>query len=142
MTSTSRLSIGLLLLIPLWPAADALGQQGENTRSVRSGVFSATQADRGVRVFESECSLCHAPAEFSGRIFQLTWQGRDVGALFSQVRTTMPLDRPGSLPPDQYAAVVAYILRLNGYPAGKEALPVDPEILGRIRIEPPEDPGN
>jgi S-disulfanyl-L-cysteine oxidoreductase SoxD len=142
MTSTSGLSIGLLLLIPLWPAADAMGQQGENTRSVHSGVYSAAQADRGVRVFESECSLCHAPAEFAGRIFQLTWNGRDVGTLFSQIRTTMPLDRPGSLPPDQYAAVVAYILRLNGYPAGEQALPVDPKALSRMRIEPPEDPGN
>lgn len=119
-----------------------MGQQGEKTRSVRSGVYSTAQADRGVRVFESECSLCHAPAEFGGRIFQLTWNGRDVGTLFTQIRTTMPLDRPGSLPPEQYAAVVAYILRLNGHPDGEQALPVDPQALARIRIESPEDPGS
>jgi S-disulfanyl-L-cysteine oxidoreductase SoxD len=140
MTHTFRVSVILLVLFPLGPVDQAVGQQGEDARSVRSGVYSAAQADRGVRVFEAECSLCHGPAEFAGRIFQLTWQGRDVGSLFTQIRTTMPLDRPGGLPPDQYAAVVAYILRLNGYPAGKQALPVDPQALGRIRIEPPEDP--
>jgi S-disulfanyl-L-cysteine oxidoreductase SoxD len=140
MTPTFRAPFLLLILFPLWPAAQALSQQGESTRSVRSGVYAAAQADRGVRVFEAECALCHGPAEFAGRIFQLTWQGRDVGSLFTQIRTTMPLDRPGGLSPDQYASVVAYILRLNGYPAGEQALPVDPQTLGRIRIEPPEDP--
>jgi mono/diheme cytochrome c family protein len=109
-------------------------QDGEAT--VRDGVYTEEQAAQGSRVFEAECAFCHAPAEFSGRIFQITWQGRSVGALFTQVKTTMPLDRPGSLTDEQYAAVVAYILRLNQYPAGDHALAPDPESLNLIRIEP------
>lgn len=106
-------------------------------RSVHEGVYSEEQADRGARIFEVECALCHAPAEFSGRIFQLTWQSRDVGALFNQLRNTMPLDRPGSLTAEQYAAVLAYMLRLNEYPAGEAPLPAEPEPLARIRFDPP-----
>jgi S-disulfanyl-L-cysteine oxidoreductase SoxD len=118
-------------------AGSLQAQQGGDTVSVLAGVYSQSQAERGGQAFEQECSFCHAPAEFSGRIFQLTWQGRSVGALFNELRTTMPLDNPGSLTPDQYAAVVAYLLGLNRYPAGEKPLPADPDALNRIRIEPP-----
>lgn len=137
---TRALSL-ILFLALLLPAESVRAQQTDNGRSVLEGVYTADQADRGARVFESECSLCHAPAEFGGRIFQLTWQGRTVGALFTQIRTTMPLDRPGHLSAEQYSAVVTYILRLNRYPHGEHALPTDPDALNLIRIEPLEEPG-
>jgi len=34
----------------------------------------------------------------------------------------MPLNAPASLKKDQYAAIMAYILKFNGYPAGQKAL--------------------
>ena len=34
--------------------------------------------------------------------------------------------------------VVAYILKLNGMPAGKEALPSDMAALGKIRFDSPK----
>lgn len=126
-------------VLALWVLAAGsapLAAQSSDEVSVHDGVYSAEQARAGSRVFEAQCSLCHAPAEFAGRIFQITWRGRSVGALYGQVSTTMPLDRPGSLAPDEYAAVIAYILSLNEYPAGEQALAPDPERLERIRIEP------
>jgi S-disulfanyl-L-cysteine oxidoreductase SoxD len=45
----------------------------------------------------------------------------------------MPQDRPGSLSAEEYADVVAYILRLNGRPAGERELPADAALLARMR---------
>ena len=129
------------VLVTLGLLAGPPALQAQNAEaSVRDGVYTEEQATRGGQVFEAECAFCHAPSEFSGRIFQITWQGRSVGALYTQLKTTMPLDRPGGLTDEQYAAVVAYILRLNEYPAGDRALSPDPESLDLIRIEPV--PGN
>ena len=35
----------------------------------------------------------------------------------------MPRSNPGSLPPDQYAAVIAYLLGKDCYPAGEAKFP-------------------
>ena len=45
----------------------------------------------------------------------------------------MPQDRPGSLSAEEYAAIVAYFLQLNGRQAGDSELPADAELLGRRR---------
>jgi hypothetical protein len=43
------------------------------------------------------------------------------------MRTTMPLSTAKSLSAEQHAAVFAYLLRQNGYPAGNE--PVQPDVV-------------
>ena len=54
----------------------------------------------------------------------------------------VPYDRPGALPAEEYAAVLAYLLELNAYPAGDAPLEGDPDALRGIRIErAPEDDG-
>ena len=47
----------------------------------------------------------------------------------------MPVDAPGSLTNQQYVDVVAYMLQLNGHPAGKSALAPDPAALRKVRID-------
>lgn len=96
-------------------------------------VFTAAQADRGQRVFSSVCSACHSRNEFTGPIFALTWMAEPVGNLFQHIRTAMPQDAPGSLAPEEYAAVVAYFLRLNDRTAGDRELPADASQLARMR---------
>ena len=45
------------------------------------------------------------------------------------------------LPPDQYNAVVAYVLRENGYPAGDTPLLFEPLEIAHINLDPhPEEP--
>lgn len=112
-----------------------------DTSSVLEGVYSSEQAAQGTRLFEQQCSLCHFPGEFSGPAFEASWVNRPVGALWGHIRMTMPLDNPGSLSAAQYSAVLAYLLRLNGYPAGEKALPADPDSLAVIRMDPPPDGG-
>lgn len=85
--------------------------------------YTAIQAQQGREVFEAVCSACHALGEFRGQMFRMTWMARPIGHFFQLVATTMPQDAPGSLEPGEYAAVVAYILQLNGHPAGSVELP-------------------
>ncbi len=47
----------------------------------------------------------------------------------------MPEGDPGSLSPEDYANLLAYFFRLNGYPVGEEPLPADVSALQNIRIE-------
>ena len=42
--------------------------------------------------------------------------------LLDVIANTMPQSDPGSLKPAEYAAVTAYIMQQNGYPAGTAAL--------------------
>jgi mono/diheme cytochrome c family protein len=95
--------------------------------------YTAEQATRGQRTFTSICSTCHGRNEFTGPIFGLTWRAEPVGNLFEHVSTNMPQDDPGSLTPQQYADVVAYILQMNGLTAGDRELPPDPEALRSLR---------
>jgi mono/diheme cytochrome c family protein len=96
-------------------------------------VYTVEQASRGERVFGSTCSVCHGRNEFTGPIFGLTWRAEPVGSLFEHISTTMPQDSPGSLTYEQYASIVAYMLQLNGRPAGDIELPADPALLARMR---------
>jgi hypothetical protein len=54
--------------------------------------------------------------------------------LFDYLRTTMPDDNPGRLSRGKYAEIVAYLLQLNGMPAGAGTLRTDPRKLQQIRI--------
>ena len=48
----------------------------------------------------------------------------------------MPEDAPGSLPPQQYVDIVAYILRMNGFEPGSTELPADAEVLKELSLAP------
>ena len=47
----------------------------------------------------------------------------------------MPKTNPGSLSEADDLAVIAYLLSVNGFPVGANALPGDPVALGRIALE-------
>ncbi len=101
---------------------------------VLEGVFTAAQAARGERTFDEVCGGCHDAGEFAGARFRLGWVDRSVGELFDIISTLMPEGDPGSLSPGEYAAVVAYLLQLNGYPAGETPLPANLSALQELMI--------
>jgi len=94
--------------------------------------YTAEQAARGQRTFGSICAVCHGRNEFTGPIFQVTWMQDPIGALYEHISTKMPQNRPGSLTPQEYIDVVAYMLQLNRRPAGDRELPADPELLAEM----------
>jgi len=98
------------------------------------GIFTQAQSAAGKDLYEVECSFCHGPREFAGGIFQRRWLTPPVSGIFAHILNTMPQDAPGSLAPAQVAAIVAYILELNGQPAGPTPLPVEMEKLAQIRV--------
>ncbi len=102
--------------------------------SVLDGVFTTRQASRGETTFRQVCQACHSITEFRGRTFRLVWAGSTVGDLFQSISTLMPKDDPGNLSPEEYSAIISYMLRENGYPAGEEDLPADTTALRYIRI--------
>jgi mono/diheme cytochrome c family protein len=115
-------------------------------RTVWDGVYTEGQAERGKVVYEKECAFCHqsdlrgqgfAPAlieqTFSGR-----WQDGYLGDLFTVVQMTMPQDKPASLTKEQYAEIVAYLLKANSYPAGQNDLANDPKPLEQVTFKRPD----
>ena len=115
---------------PPQPAAGA-----PSGSSVLDGVFTLRQASRGERTFRQVCAVCHSTNEFSGGRFRFRWVGLTAGDIFDVMSTMMPESNPGSLSPEEYATLLAYFLRLNGYPAGEEPLPADVSALQNVRIE-------
>jgi len=112
-------------------------------RTVRDGVFSAAQAERGARVFESVCTNCHEMAEFIGAGAYLDEvEGESLWETFDYISTEMPEDDPASLRPEEYAAVLGYILSVYGLPSGDAELAPEQELLEAITLVRPALPGS
>ena len=107
-----------------------LAQSTTDSRTVRDGVFSADQAQRGKQQYADSCAGCHRQ-DLSGdgvtpgladKEFIERWDKEPVEELFKRIKTTMPADRPGSLADADYVDIVAFVLRENGFPSGPSEL--------------------
>ena len=105
------------------------------TKSTMTGVYTAEQAAAGEKTYGNVCTGCHNLGSQSGQVFATKWKGRPVFDLYEQISEKMPEDDPGSLSPAESAEVVAYLLKANGSPAGKQPLPTDSGELKKILIE-------
>jgi mono/diheme cytochrome c family protein len=126
-----------LSIITLPLQAQASGQKTTN-----SGVYSREQATRGQDVFLGMCKNCHTPEAYTTTVFTTKWSGKALSELYSYIRDQMPKNEPGSLSPEEYADVLAYLLRLNRMPAGQDDLPPDATALKTIRFEAPKTKSN
>jgi S-disulfanyl-L-cysteine oxidoreductase SoxD len=107
------------------------------------GVYTAEQAKRGAELYANQCASCHGLAltggesapPLTGGEFLSNWNQLSVGDLFDRIRQTMPADRPGTLTRAQTASVLAHILNVGEFPAGKTELSTQTEVLKQIRIE-------
>ena len=142
--SNSRMAMSLRQRFWLWmglmsalislPVSSSPGQSAASKRSTQSGVYTTEQAARGQDTYATLCTGCHTAATHTGAAFQ-HWDGHSVLDLFGYVSTKMPKNEPGSLEPEQYADLVAYLLKLNQMPVGPTELPTDTTVLGRILIQ-------
>jgi mono/diheme cytochrome c family protein len=120
------------------------------TRTIWDGVYTEEQARRGQQISRAPCGLCHGSrmngaADDNDMIsgpplarayFLREWEGRSLGALLTYSTATMPMSNPGFLPPEDYAAIIAYSLSLTGAPAGDTELPADTWDLAHILVTP------
>ena len=126
-----------LLPVLLLAAAPLAAQSADTTsKPASAGVYTEAQAARGDTLFQKFCLSCHTPAFHADQQFRMNWFGRPVFELFKILKTTMPEDNIGGLSDDEYTRVIAYILKLNGFPAGADSLRSDSLEQKRIRISP------
>ena len=103
-------------------------------RSLEDGVFSEAQAKTGKKLFGQHCKNCHHPKKyFDGKLKE--WEGLTLDQPYGIISGLMPQDNPGGLWGEEYAAILAYILEENDFPAGAEAL--DSGALADIRVIAP-----
>jgi len=113
------------------------------SRSTWNGVYSVTQAVRGLELFMTACAECHAPdmsgidpaPPLTGGRFAANWNGVTLGDMVERIRVSMPQNDPGSLTRAEIADVTAYILQQNGFPAGEKELPRQTAMLSTIAYE-------
>ena len=103
-------------------------------------LYTAAQADEGAKVWTATCAGCHEAKDVTSADFRTKWVGRNLFELYEQIRTTMPDDGPGTLTPEQYLHSVAYILKLNGLPAGETPLVSDSATMSALKFELPAPP--
>lgn len=125
-------TITCAMLCVLAPVSALRAQDTAQPTSVAGtapGVYSDSQATRGGQWYASACAACHPGNALAGPDFQLKWSGRTALDLFDRVRNSMPLDAPGSLSRRTYTDIIAYLMQLNGLPAGTTALAPDTLVL-------------
>jgi mono/diheme cytochrome c family protein len=131
----------LMLAAAVW--IPALSAQEKPPASVSDGIYTTEQAGRGEAVYKESCASCHGPTlegkgqvpPLSGSDFMAAWKDLTVWDLFDRIEVSMPADHPGQLSPEQNAAVLAYIFKMNSFPAGNKELPTGEDALKVIRID-------
>ena len=90
------------------------------------GSYTANQAAAGTGLYAVNCSRCHgidlrggSAPPLAGPAIAGRWP---VKTLYTFVSKQMPADARGSLRPEAYAAIVAFVLRQNGHPPGRISL--------------------
>ncbi len=94
--------------------------------------FTKEQAATGAKTYKADCAMCHgaklsnggAP-KLAGDVFLKKWASNSLDDFHFIMSTTMPQTGPGSLKPEQYLALTAYILQENGVKPGKTELKAD-----------------
>ncbi len=104
-------------------------------------LYTDEQATAGAAVFGRVCVECHEKKDVTSADFRAKWTGRPILDLYELIRTTMPDSNPGALSRDEYAETLAYILKLNGLPAGATAVMPDSTAMRSATLEfPPATP--
>jgi len=125
-------------------AVHAFGSSAQTpARSLWDGVYVAEQAARGQAVVARHCGYCHGDGltgaddppgpPLKGQRFLDRWFGRSLADLFVVIGVTMPRDDPGSLSLEEYADILGFVLRENGFPAGDTPLPATVEGVGALK---------
>jgi mono/diheme cytochrome c family protein len=106
-------------------------------------LYAPAQAAAGATVYASKCALCHGASLEGGAGPPLSGPNMTtlgtkthltVGDLFGYITTNMPMNDPASLSHDQYVAVLAYILKENGYPGGAARLTWDGASSSKVPV--------
>ena len=111
-------------------------------RTTWDSVYTDEQATRGQAAYNRTCARCHreslagadeSPA-LTGAAFLSNWNGLTLGEMHARVKKSMPSDDPGSYGPQLITDVLAYMLRVNGFPVGKAELTHEGDALNDVQF--------
>ena len=115
--------------------------QSQSASKLLDGVYTEPQAARGKIAFDADCASCHGPAlegasapALKGDPFLKRWEFKGLHTLVGKVFDTMPNGYATNVQEAVKVDMVAYILQVNGYPAGKIDLNDDMGALQEIPI--------
>src|SRR5262245_23931888 len=115
------------------------GTGHQSPQPTAAGVYTTAQAQAGQTAYTQNCAGCHssdfrgsgdAPA-VAGPDFVAKWGPRAANDLFTYLVQSMPPTNPGALGEAGTLAVTAYLLQVNGAPAGQQ--PLTPTLSTPIR---------
>jgi mono/diheme cytochrome c family protein len=94
-----------------------------------AGWYINAQAANGAKAYQKNCASCHGatlqggmgPA-LLGKQFWLTYGGKKVSTLWSDVHTQMPMSAPDSVSAKNSTNIMAFLLQKNGVPSGTTPL--------------------
>ncbi len=142
-----RIPSGLLVLAITTFTVGFSTARAQAPATAADGIYADEQAKRGEKVYADSCAICHGdklegsstggPA-ISGKDFINGWKGMTAAELFDKISMDMPSNAPGTLKADQYADVMAYVLSVNKYPAGKAPLPTTAATLKTVKMSEPK----
>jgi alcohol dehydrogenase (cytochrome c) len=126
-----RFVLGLTMLSALAVVAVVAQQRSA------PGPFTGAQAAGGRAAYQENCAGCHLPdlagrneaPPLAGGNFMNTWGARTTRELLALISTTMPPGGPGTLGPDVYAQIAAFILQANGAVPGNQPLTADTSVV-------------
>jgi S-disulfanyl-L-cysteine oxidoreductase SoxD len=126
-----------------WHAQAPTTVHGSVARTVWDSVYSAVQATRGETAYVKACARCHRASlaggdespPLTGGGFLGNWNGLPLSDLQTRIRTTMPTDTVGIFDRQLVTDVIAYVLKVNGFPAGAVDLPPDTVALKEIVVQ-------
>lgn len=126
-----RFVLGLTMLSALAVVAVVAQQRSA------PGPFTGAQAAGGRAAYQENCAGCHLPdlagrneaPPLAGGNFMNTWGARTTRELLALISTTMPPGGPGTLGPDVYAQIAAFILQANGAAPGNQPLTADTSVV-------------
>ena len=115
------------VLVAVAAGAMALGTQSATSQA--PGLFTAVQATAGHGAYLQNCASCHnrtlagggeAPP-LVGSPFIGSWGKRGANELYEVIKASMPMGNGGSLSPETYQQIAAFIFQANGAAPGAAA---------------------
>lgn len=143
--SASVLSVFLLHIAPAWADTHYTAHAASQSGNGHAVSFSAEQVAHGAQIYAGACAMCHG-ADLEGghdvpdlsTYFTARWANTPIDQLAGYISRAMPLMAPGTLPPQDTAALVAFLLHQNGVVSATDApLPMEEARLAKLRFPAP-----
>jgi alcohol dehydrogenase (cytochrome c) len=116
-----------------------IGISAVSVQAKSAGSYTNAQAAQGATIYTQHCAVCHganlqgeAGTPLTGPTFWHAYGAGTAAQLYDFLSRQMPLDAPGSLNPQQYLDVTAFILERNGLSPGEE--PLSTASLSQVRL--------